>query len=441
MDLLAKFFAQVAPYQPQRVLVGLSGGVDSVVLLHLWRNYAQQYPCKVRAIHIHHGISHNADMWLKFCEDLCQQWQIEFHGEKVVLPASGNLEHNARNARYGAVAHQILPTEIFTTAHHRDDQVETFFLAIKRGSGLKGLSAMAEFSTWHHDKSSMLILRPLLNFSREEIVAYAKEHHLSWINDESNQDPSYDRNFLRLCVLPALRERWDNFDGNIARTAEICGEQQQLIEGFLRSENPQLQKVKPHLDLMMPDNFYHLPLVKQNAILRLWLGDNGINPSYKQLEQIRQDVIEARLDANPAFQLGDKILRRYRHILYLTPNFTDVSDFNAPLKVGETMQLPDNLGELTVEKQENFLRIRREWQENSSAMEAEMLVPAKWETHSIKVRFKYHGKVRLANGIQETMKKCWQKSEVPPWQRSRIPLIFADETFLGAVGFFINHLP
>ncbi len=411
----------------QPLLIGLSGGVDSVVLVHLLHKISRKtgrYP--LRVIHIHHGLSKNANEWQNYCRHFCDELGIPFLTENVLVQREGkSLEDAARQARYQAIAQHLQPNEIFVTAHHRNDQVETFFLALKRGSGLQGLSSMGQFS----QLGDIPLFRPLLNFSRAQIEQYAKDHQLHWVEDESNNDTDYDRNFLRHDVLPILRHRWQAFDQTVARSAQLCSEQQKLLNELLTpvfSEN-----FLPESGALIVEQFTAFSTEKQNALLRMWLQRLGQPmPSQKQLIQIRQDVVFAQSDKNPAFQLGNKILRRYQQKLYLTEKFMSLEKVCLPISIGEEIALPDGLGNLSLQSdgQTNCFQ----WQRGTVKIVMHLPLTAE----PICIRFYYSGKVKQANGHQETMKKCWQKAAIPPWERQRTPLIFYGETFIAALGAF-----
>lgn len=426
MALFDQFEQQITQLDPQQsqFLIGLSGGLDSTVLLALWEKYRQKQPhLQLRAIHIHHGLSPNADHWVAHCQQLCQQFSIPLIIEKVQLSRGMGVEAAARQARYHAIQRHILPQEMLVTAHHQQDQTETFFLALKRGSGVNGLSAMKTQSAVFN----FTIFRPLLPFSRQQLHQYAIENQLSWIEDESNQDNQYERNFLRNEILPKLRERWTHFDQAVQRSATHCAEQQQLLAELLQ---PELEKYadKTHRTFDLTD-FSQWSDLKQKALLRLWLETlQQPMPSTKQLEQLIQDVIFAETDRNPQFQLGDKILRRYQQRLYLTEIFADLRALKISVRLNQQIELPDNLGEISFTQTQSDIQIQ--WQGKS--------YPLPLTDAPISIRFAYSGKVRNAQGVHQDIKKLWQAHNVPVWQRTRTPLIFYGEHFQSAVGFFQN---
>lgn len=434
MTVFSHFEQQI---QQQDYLIALSGGLDSSVLLALFAKLRQKRPrLSLRAIHIHHGLSPNADQWLAHCQQYCQQFSIEFITQHVQVNGKNGIESSAREARYHAIARHIRPNETLVTAHHLNDQSETFLLALKRGSGLKGLSAMQRQSQMtipldHNQEVTFDILRPLLDLTRSQLEQYALAQKLKWVEDESNQDNRYDRNFLRNVILPPLRQRWKHIDQAIARSAKHCAEQQQLLNELLQQTFSQYYQPQDH-SFNIAD-FADCSPIKQRALLRLWLTElQQPMPSLQQLTQLIQDVVFTRQDANPQFQLGKKVVRRYQQRLYLTDLLTDISQWQSPIQVGQKITLPDNLGEIIInaEKTQGFL----------TAVWGDKCVNLPQTDEQITLRFAYSGKVKFGNH-HESMKKIWQQLGVAPWLRSRIPLIFYGDQFQAALGYFQLNEP
>lgn len=405
----------VSPYR--QLLVGFSGGLDSTVLLHrlkLWRD--RDHGVQLRAIHIHHGLSPHAEEWVAHCEALCEAWAIPLIVERVTLADEGlGIEAQARKVRYAAFAGVLLPGEALVTAQHLDDQCETFLLALKRGSGPAGLSAMPARS----DFAGTQLLRPLLGETRTSLEAWAREHQLSWIEDESNQDDSYDRNFLRLRVLPLLSERWPHFADATARSAMLCAEQESLLDELLSEELS---------DLISEDGALAIaPLeaispARRAALLRRWLATHhAAMPSRAMLSRIWDEVAQAREDASPCVHLSGYEVRRYKGKLWwvkYSPSLTDVvlhwTSPEAPLI------LPRDAGSVSL------------------MPTGHVRLPKPGEP--VSVRFKAGGLLHIVgrNGGRK-LKKIWQECNVPPWLRDTTPLLFYGETLIAAAGVFITE--
>lgn len=408
--------AKIGPHRD--ILVAYSGGVDSTVLLHALMILQRQHmpDLHLQAIYIHHGISQHADSWAKHCEQQCLDWQIPYVVEKVTLELEqGNIEEQAREARYLAMQQYLTPNRLLCTAQHQDDQSETFFLALKRGSGPTGLSAMP--GLLHLDSHSLL--RPLLTITRQQIEQYAYSYNLVWVEDESNQDSHYDRNFLRLHVLPVLNQRWPHFNQMVSRSAELCHEQQQLLDELLAADFSALidadrcLSFKPLLSASQ---------IKRNALLRMWFKlHKSSMPSRKQLEVIWQTVALAKEDSNPEFRLNGRQIRRYQNRLYLLPQYQDIQSVQLTWDLKTSLVLPDGLGQLSVTTSGN----------NCCRLPL--------ANEQVSVRFHAQGSWHIAGRTgSRQIKKLWQEYDIAPWMRTRIPLIFYNEMLITAVGVFVS---
>ncbi|ABR74491.1 tRNA(Ile)-lysidine synthetase [Actinobacillus succinogenes] len=424
MSLLSEFQAQL---QHSRYLIAFSGGADSTALLALFAKSRQNRPhLQLRAIHIHHGLNVAANDWAAHCRRICEKLEVPLIIERVEINKKSGIEQGAREARYAAIRCHRHADEIVATAHHLQDQTETFLLALKRGSGIKGLGAMQRESRLY----GMPIFRPLLPFGKTELENYLRAQSLDWIEDDSNADNRYDRNFLRNRILPVLRRRWTDFDLAVSRSAQHCYEQERLIRELL---TPAFEKNYRKTDRTFAlSDFAGYSPNKQNALLRMWLTACRVPmPEKMQLAQLIRDVVFAKPDAVPQFVLGEQVIRRYQNRLYLTPHYADVTDFRARLTVNKTVELPDNLGRLHLIK--NTKNLTALWQYEDWQYSADFPLGEQ----QISVGFGYAGKVKLhARDMSRDIKKVWQKYAVPPWRRTRIPLIFVDGKLKSAVGFF-----
>lgn len=401
----------------QSILVAFSGGLDSTVLLHqlvLWR--AKNPEVALRAIHIHHGLSPQADNWVQHCESVCAQWLVPLVVERVHLKDDGlGIEAQARRARYQAFAQTLLPGEVLMTAQHLDDQCETFLLALKRGSGPAGLSAMGESSPF----GGTQLIRPLLAQTREALEAWARQHELCWIEDESNQDDAYDRNFLRLRVTPLLQQRWPHFAQAVARSAALCAEQESLLDELLANDLADCVTAQGTL-LLAP--LMMMSSVRRAALLRRWLARlNAPMPSRDGLERIWQEVALAREDASPCFRLGEYEVRRYQSQLWWVKSVDGQSETVIPWSCRETpLTLPAGLGSVQL------------------ISAGELRMPQAGE--AVSIRFKASGVLHIVgrNGGRK-LKKIWQEQGIPPWRRDTTPLLFYGETLIAAAGVFVTR--
>lgn len=417
--MLAHLHQQLQQHFPhhQHFLLAFSGGVDSMVLLHL----LAQLPIQLRAIHIHHGLSPNADQWATFCEQQCKRLEIPFILQKVSVDGENGMEASARTARYQAIQTHKFAEEVVITAHHLDDQTETFFLALKRGSGLKGLGAMHTVSAWQNTP----LFRPLLRFSKADIVAYANQQQLTWIEDESNTICTYERNFLRNDVLPLLNQRWQHFNQMVGNACQHLQNQQQLLDELLAEQFCQYYNASSRA-LNIAD-FPTFSPAKQQALLRLWLAkQHQMMPSQAVLNQILTQMCNAGQDKQPEIQLGKKYLRRYKQQLFLTPAFADTQHFTATLAPHTQIILPDHLGTLIHQETEIICKTAQEI--------TRLPLPKDLVQHTFSVKLHQTGKVKCyGKPHREEMKKIWQTHQIPVWLRRRTPLIFWQEELVGCL--------
>ncbi|QQD22140.1 tRNA lysidine(34) synthetase TilS [Oceanospirillaceae bacterium ASx5O] len=305
--------------QGGRLLVGFSGGLDSTVLLHSLARLAGIKE-RLRALHIHHGLSLNADHWAQHCASQCAQLQIPLQTLRVQVTPSGNgIEEAARQARYAAFCAHSQPGDLLLLAQHADDQTETFFMRLLRGAGLDGLAGMP---AQRQLQPGVTLFRPLLGYSHAQLQAWAVAEKLAWIEDESNADNRYDRNWWRNHLLPQLWQRFPGRQAALARSLQQLQQDQQVLQALLE---PHLQACLqpwpwPQCAALALDGEQLLqqPALLQPYILRGWLRRCGVTaPSAQWLQQVFTEVLTARPDRQPVLALGEWRLYRHRHSLYL----------------------------------------------------------------------------------------------------------------------------
>jgi tRNA(Ile)-lysidine synthase len=378
------------------VTIALSGGVDSVVMLHACLTLrAQTHTCfSVNAIHIHHGLSPNADNWLLFCQQLCEQFQLSFQCEipfqyckvNVQPEPRKSLEAVARDARYSALD-QLAPADsLILLGQHEDDQAETVLLQLKRGAGPKGLSGMAER---FNKTSSVQYARPWINtgIGKQEILDYALQHELAWVEDESNQDTSFDRNFLRNEVMPILKNKWPQITKTIIRSALLCASNSQLVETFAMEA---LQKIKNEEAALSLSGLSTLPDTLLSEVIRLWsVQQLGFTVSAGQLYEI-QKLRTAKADQVGYVQVDSWQCRSFNQYLYW-------------VALSEIADIPALAYSFKVEL----------------------------DTHIEHVNVTYgnlHRKACLfANRPTKTIKAWMKESGVKPWRRMAMPILCLNE--------------
>lgn len=427
----------ISKYPNMPLVIAYSGGVDSQVLLHAFTQlqHANKLSVPLTVCHVNHGLSDNAQAWQNFAEQECQHRNIPIKICQVNVKAKAqqSLEALARDARYSALHSIFDKPSIILTGHHSDDQAETFLLALKRGSGLKGLSAMA-FET---SKDKDLLVRPFLTITRAEILEYAQQHNLSWIEDESNLDTRFDRNFIRNDIMPLLSQRWPSIVQTINRSSEHCTEGQQLLDE-LATEDLKRCQFKPKCLSVEP--LTKLSTARMNNLIRYFLSQHQyLMASTEQLKQFRQQIT-ANSDKNPAVKLGEHYIRRYKEHVYLTDDFEDVSKWQRDIdniNAQVDICLPDNLGKLSLIA-DDTLTLDTFANENSTKV---FVKPPK-KSQRLTIRFRHNNPSCLPDYRNHTrpLKKVLQELNIPPWQRKRIPFLYYDDELVAAIGYFVCQM-
>ncbi|MGR6841541.1 tRNA lysidine(34) synthetase TilS [Aliivibrio wodanis] len=427
--LYSCFSSQLDSYPVSKpdLLVALSGGIDSMVLLRLASIYANERHLKCIAVHVNHGLSQHAFDWEGVCQAHCDFLSIDLYIERVQLTvtAQDSLEEVARKARYQVLDKYMQANSLLLTGQHQDDQVETFFLALKRGSGPAGLSSMPSITPL----SNGYKCRPLLTVSRSDIEQYAQDNELKWVEDESNKDTRFDRNFLRHEIVPNLVQRWPSFASSVSRSAQLCAEQESLLSELLQPKLMAFQNTYQGISISQLNSESELA---RNMLLRLWLKQFAIPlPSQVQLWVLWNEVAKAKEDANPQLELGAIQLRRFQDNLYCLPQYQDLSAWKKELS--NTLDLPDALGRLI------FSTGVEERDLNNKNDEQSLLLRAPNQDEKIEVRFNVLGLTAHPEARERSrkMKKLYQEYGIPSWQRTRLPMIFYNEELAAIAGLFV----
>ena len=384
----------------KRLWVAYSGGLDSHVLLHL----LAQSDLQLRAIHINHGLNPDADYWAEHCQNICKALDVpcDVIKVKVEVAARESLEAKARTARYQAIIDTIAPDDVVLTAQHADDQAETLLLQLLRGSGVAGLAAMPKDKGW--------LIRPLLGYTRAELYDYAQAAKLKWIEDSSNADTRFDRNFLRHEIMPRLQQRWASVSHIISRAASHQAEANELIQDLAAQDLQQCQGHKP--DILSLDSLSKLSSARQRNVLRFWIKKLALpSPTTKQLQQIVSNLITAKADSQPLVSWQGAEIRRYRHNLFAMPPLPSSTQNIKWLFPTPSPRLP--LGNLILTQGKG------------------LALPSGTE---LEIRFRQGGEVIRLNKHQRVVKKLLQAAGLPPWQRQFIPLIFIENIVIAIPG-------
>lgn len=472
----------------KRWFIAYSGGLDSQVLLHiLTRSKLQDKEYKIIAIHINHNLSPNAKAWVKHCRNNCKALGVKLivksiAVKKAKLPGH-SLEAVARNLRYAAFAEIIENDGCLLTAHHADDQAETLLLQLLRGAGPKGLSAMPEKIEFQ----GVTVIRPLLDYSRQDLQSYAEQHHLQWIEDESNTNPKIDRNYIRQNLMPQIKKHWAGATTTLNRVAKHCAEASELLDELADLDYAKVLGSQPNT--LSAKKLSKLSAARQRNVIRHWLHTQKLaTPSTVKMQQIQATVLHSRHDATPLVTWDSVEVRRYRDDVYAMPPLKklprdltlDWDDLTIPL------ELPNELGTLRCEiamprvhdKDDLPNRLRAEdaiimqhTAKNAFSSsrgltagsnklskyaskialkinELSKIVPSGTkntaakhnkidETGKLTVRFRIGGEhCVLPNRTgSHTLKNLFQEWNVPTWQRDFIPLVYCDNELIAIVGY------
>jgi len=389
-----------------KILLGLSGGLDSVVLLHALVRLRDQPASniKLRALHINHQLQQEADHWEQHCLALCAELGVEFASIKVQIGERAGLENAARDARYKEFALHLSADEELLLAHHRDDQMETLLLRLMRGSGVRGLSGIPSSRAVGANK----LLRPLLNFDREELRSYARIQGLSWMEDGSNEDDSFDRNYCRHRILPLVEECWPSYRESWSKSIILAGESAELIQDLAAMDLADV--VAESAAVLNREALLALSEPRRRNVLRHWLSALGaMEMGWNQLQRLSTEVLQSdsgEFDSE-SFRIScyrDRVYALSLHSLRLELTRIDLESVSSLLEAGEVL-LPNN----------GRLRVR--------TVEGEGISVDKLNKPS--VAYRQGGEsCRLAGRPTKTLKKILQEMDVPPWVRGRIPMLF-----------------
>ncbi|ALG68689.1 tRNA lysidine(34) synthetase TilS [Beggiatoa leptomitoformis] len=384
--------------------VAYSGGLDSSVLLQALACLRTEFPqVTIRAIHIHHGLNPAATDWVQHCQSVCQTLAIEcvVRYVNVQVPAGESLEACAREARYRAFTDILSTDEVLLTAQHADDQAETVLLQLLRGAGTTGLAAMPMQSHF----AQGYLYRPLLDVTRATLEQWAKQQKLTWVNDSSNDDTRFTRNFLRHDIIPRLQQRWTSINQTLCRVAQHQAEADALLQELAIQD---LQTCKRHEknQLTIP-SLIQLSPARQRNVLRYWLQQLDFSlPSTAQLAQITDKLLTAKTDAQPLIRWQGVEIRRYQAVLYaLSPLPPVPTAYQAIWQPPTTLSLP--LGKLTA---------------------TATLGQGIKQTAALTIRLRQGGESCYLRGLHREVKTLLQAEHIPAWLRPFFPLIYVGET-------------
>lgn len=396
-----------------QILVGLSGGMDSMLLITLLNEQIDSK--RIQAVHINHGLSDNADRWQQFCEDYCRQIGVKLYSDKVQLVVSGEgIEAAARAARYAVFEKRLKKDGLLFLAHHADDQVETVLYRLLRGSGSRGLAGMPEFRTLGLGQ----LIRPFLSYTKQALQDEAVDRDLKWIEDESNLDDRFDRNYIRNQVIPVMAKRWPDYAQAMIRSAGLSDQADQLSKDLALNDLARLDVLKEQAGWSISiEKLIDLSVLRQKNLLRYWSESQILSPpSAKVINEILSSVIGARLDAAPEVIWQSQCWARFQNRLYLLRY-----QHNEPKKEASLHWDMQNSLKLS----DNSTINARHTKGRGLALTTELL----------EIRYRQGGERCKPEGRRHSssLKKLLLEYQLPPWLRDKVPLFYAQDQLV-AVG-------
>jgi tRNA(Ile)-lysidine synthase len=450
-----------------RLCLALSGGVDSVVLLDVLDALKRDLCFQLVAVHVNHQQSAQAGEWAEFCKKLCAAREIPIEVADIEIPRGTTQEATARALRYEIFSDAC--ADFVVLAHTLDDQVETIFLRLLRGAGVDGLSGMREIRI--HDsgfgiedsevrkqgsrfrsqgsgvriqesgarnqnpgvgsaRSSLIpytsslapmILRPLLNVPRSEILAYARAHALEWIEDDSNRDERFDRNFLRQRALPLVETRWPRYRELVARAQENLADAARALEELATLDATSCMRD----GTIVVADLERLSATRRRNLLRYFVRERGcLMPDRSWLDQALHQLVDSRPDSRACAVLGEVALRRYRGSVHFVKNMPAAAkDWRAAWQGEREVVLPNASGVV------EFAR-----------MPGEGVSLSRLRTSEATIRFRRGGERFRPHPRRprRSLKNLLQENALPPWDRERLPLLFSGDTLVWAAGIGID---
>lgn len=385
-------------------VLAFSGGRDSTALLHALTHHAD-VSTPIRAIHVCHHLQPESERWAEHCSAICREWNTAFERIDVrVVDRGQGEEAAARDARYAALSSALDEGEVLLSAHHAHDQAETFLLQALRGAGVDGLAAMPTLRRLGHGHH----WRPWLGVSYDQIVHYAEHYGLRWVEDPSNDQTAFDRNYLRRHVLPVLAERWPAFARTLSRSAGNAGEAAELSATLARADLEGITSA----DALSCAALKTLDDRRQRAAIRAWLDDHRRDrPDHRHLEQIRRLTV-AGMRASPCVHFGATDVRRHGDRLYCMPALRPVpATLALSWKPATELILPEDLGRLC-------------------------MAPPGDTVPALRVTLRLGGERIVVAGGRRRLSEALRAADVAPWLRERMPLVYCGETLVAAGGFW-----
>jgi len=366
----------------------------------------------VRALHVNHGLHLDAEAWESHCRDVCAELGVPLEVVHVSVSETEGEgpEDAARRARYRAFEEQLNAGECLLLAHHQDDQVETLLLQLSRGAGPRGLAGMPA----RRELGQGFAARPLLDISRRDLLEYNETHGLAWVEDPANSDPRFRRTRVRETLLPLMESLWPAVTRNLARSARLSGEAAEMLRE--RAAEDLARVTEADMAVIDIQGLLRLSLARQRNLLRHWFEVMGLGlPQERHLNQVLEEVVAARPDAEPCIRWSGVEVRRFRdHLHAMAPLVTVDAGWSDRWDLSGELSLPGSAGVLV-------------------ATGAALAEP-------VEVGFRLGGERLRPDGTAHSreLKTLFQEAGVPPWRRERMPLIRRSDHLLAVADLWMS---
>jgi len=403
--------------QAKKIWIAHSGGLDSSVLLHLVFSNKDKIRQTIEVVYVNHGLQEKSIEWGEFSRVLCENYDLPFTQLNIdeTVPKGDSIEAWAREKRYALIAQLMNKDELLFTAHHQDDQVETFFLQALRGAGPRGLSAMPLFKKM----ANGIHVRPLLSFCRNELLSYANENKLTWQEDLSNTDTKFDRNYLRNNIIPAFEQRWPAYRETISRLLN----HQQDCKSLMDEVGLKDLKLASHENCLNLDVVKRLSVARQKNIIFTWLQVLQLEtPGSRHINQIMSNLINSTSENAACVNWKNVEVRRYRKLLYASNRLNKyVESINYEWDLVSPLTVMD---EVLVAKSNSGVGLSKE----------------KIKNKKIRVQYRQGGeKIQPSKKAHsKTVKQLFQERGVLPWIRDRFPLVYVNDSLAAIPGVCVD---
>jgi tRNA(Ile)-lysidine synthase len=376
-----------------------------------------QLDFKLKAIHVHHGLSSSADDWLNFCKQKCKLLDIEFDAVKVKINEKGSLgiEGEARELRYEAIKKK--QKGVVALGHHQNDQAETLLLQLLRGSGLKGLAGMPEFD------EERKFWRPMLNIKKELLEKYASENDIKYIKDESNEDINFDRNFIRKKVLPLIESRYPASIETISRSATNISEGHQINELLALDDSKNVMSDDgSHL---LIENLNKLPNLRAINLIRWWLSFNDLlMPSKKNVDELFRQVKLIKKDTSLNVKISnDRAIRAFGDKIFIVSMMNNLDSYHFKWVGQEEIELP-NKSKL------HFVKTKKGGLSLSKLGAKSLYIKSRTGGEKLK---------SFPDQPSRSLKYLFQKADIPHWERDQVPLVYANEQLVAVPNLGVQY--